>query len=115
MGTVNHSSLEMKKKAEIIIEIDEEAGDRAPARFEAFCPECRRLVALAAPAAAAVARGISERRIFRLLERGSIHFVETDRVLVCLDSLAAFERGPAAGEKDTEPDFDAAKCGTGGP
>ena len=77
-----------EKKAAIIIEIDEEFRlPEAPARFEAFCPTCRRLVEMATTALAARERGISERRIFRLIEEKKIHFVETDRVLVCLDSL----------------------------
>jgi hypothetical protein len=77
-----------EKKAAIIIEIDEEIRlPEAPARFEAFCPQCRRLVKMASTPLAALERGISERQLFRLIEEREIHFVEADRVLVCLDSL----------------------------
>jgi hypothetical protein len=78
----------MKKKAEIIIEINEEIlPQQTPAKFEAFCPECRRLVEMTSATIAALARGMSERQIFRLIEAKKIHFVEADRVLVCLDSM----------------------------
>jgi len=45
------------------------------------------LVEMALPNVAAVEFQISERRIFRLMEAKEIHFVETDRILVCLDSI----------------------------
>jgi hypothetical protein len=78
----------MEKKAEIIIEIDEKVWlTNSPPKFEAFCPECKRLVEMASPTVAAIDLQISERRIFRLMETREIHFVETDRILVCLDSI----------------------------
>ena len=77
----------MGKKAEIIIEIDEKICLTNSPKFEAFCPECRRLVEMTSPSVAAIERQISERRIFRLIETKEIHFVETDRILVCLDSI----------------------------
>jgi hypothetical protein len=78
----------MKKKAEIIIEINEKVWlTNSPPKFEAFCPECRQMVEMTSPAVAALEGQISERRIFRLMETREIHFVETDRVLVCLKSL----------------------------
>jgi hypothetical protein len=78
----------MEKKAEIIIEIDEEVLlSNSPRRFEAFCPECKRLVEMTQPSVAALELGVSERRIFRLIETKEIHFIETDRVLVCLESI----------------------------
>lgn len=78
----------MEKKAEIIIEIDEKVLlTDSPPKFEAFCPECKRLVEMTSPAAAAMQMQISERRIFRLMETGEIHFIETGRVLVCLNSF----------------------------
>ena len=86
MGKVNYNT-GMKKKAEIIIEIDEKVCLTNSPKFEAFCPECRRLVEMSSPAVAAIELQISERRIFRLIETKEIHFVETDRILVCLESL----------------------------
>jgi hypothetical protein len=78
----------MEKEAEIIIEIDEKILlTNSPPKFEAFCPECKRLVVMTSPAVAAIELQISEREIFRLMEIRKIHFVETDRILVCLNSF----------------------------
>jgi len=81
----------LEKKAEIIIEIDEVLLPNADSKFEAFCPECRRLVEMTSTAIAALELGISERRIFRLIEAREIHFVETDRISVCLNSASKFK------------------------
>ena len=86
-GKVNYNT-GMEKKAGIIIEIDEKVClTNSPPKFEAFCPECKRLVEMSSPAVAAIELQISERRIFRLIETKEIHFVETERILVCLDSI----------------------------
>ena len=78
----------MEKKAEIIIEIDEQILlTNSPPKFEAFCPECKRLVEMTSPAVAAMELQISERKIFRLMETREIHFVENERILVCLNSF----------------------------
>ena len=45
------------------------------------------LVEMAAPLVAAILTHTTEREIYRLVETGKIHFVETDRVLICLKSL----------------------------
>jgi hypothetical protein len=83
----------MEKKAEIIIEIDEKVClTNSPPKFEAFCPECKRLVEMTSPNVAAIELQISERRIFRLIETKEIHFVETDRILVCLESIGKIRR-----------------------
>jgi hypothetical protein len=42
---------------------------------------------MTSPAVAAIELQISEREIFRLMEIRKIHFVETDRILVCLNSF----------------------------
>jgi hypothetical protein len=34
----------------------------------------------------------TEREIYKMVEVGAIHFVETDRVLVCLNSLPGYQR-----------------------
>lgn len=41
------------------------------------------------PQVAAILTQFTEREIFRLIETGKVHFVETDKVLVCLKSLTA--------------------------
>ena len=78
----------MKHKTKIEIELHETvAYSRRSERFEAFCPECKSMVEMAAPAVAAVLTKITEREIYRLVETGNVHFIETDRVSVCLKSL----------------------------
>ena len=81
-------SKQMKQKTEIEIELNETiAYSRRSERFEAFCSECKSLVEMATPPVAAILRQTTEREIYRLVETGKVHFVETDRVLVCLQSL----------------------------
>ena len=78
----------INQKTEIEIELSETvAYTRRSERFETFCPECKSLVEMStAPVAAVLARS-TEREIYRLVETGKVHFVETDRVLICLKSL----------------------------
>ena len=56
------------------------------------CGQCGKEVEWLPAAAAALVLGITEREIFRLAERGSIHFAESEAgsMLVCIGSL---ERG----------------------
>jgi hypothetical protein len=85
----------MKQKTEIEIELNETvAYSRATERFETFCPECKTLVEMAAVPVAAVLTQSTEREIYRLVEKGKVHFVETDRVLICLKSFADFKQVP---------------------
>jgi hypothetical protein len=83
----------MPQKTEIEIELNETVAYSRPAeRFETFCPECKTLVEMAAAPVAAVFEGITEREIYRLVETGKIHFIETDRVLICLNSFADYKK-----------------------
>lgn len=84
----------MSQKTKKIIEITSETSEffiirRPHTRVTAWCSECQRKVRLLTPEAAADGAGVSIRAIFRLIEAGRIHFIETDggRVLVCFDSL----------------------------
>ena len=78
----------MKQKTEIEIELSETvAYSRRSERFETFCPECKSLVEMSTPQVAAILCRLTEREIYRLIETGKIHFVETDRVLICMKSL----------------------------
>jgi hypothetical protein len=87
-------SKQMKQKTEIEIELKETvAYSRRSERFETFCPECKTLVEMAAPPVAAVLTQTTEREIYRLVETGKVHFIETDRVLICLNSFADFKKG----------------------
>ena len=78
----------MKQKAEITFEVEESIILRQVAGgLTALCPRCRAQSEMIAPQHAAALAGLSEREIFRLMEAGKIHFIETDRVYVCRDSL----------------------------
>ena len=81
----------MEHKTEIEIELNETvAYTRRGERFENFCPACKTLVEMAAPKVAAILAQTTEREVYRLVETGRVHFVETDRVLVCINSLANY-------------------------
>ncbi len=78
----------MTQKTEIEFELNETvAYSRRNERGEAFCPHCEMLVEMATPQIAAILVQSNEREVFRRLETGEIHFIETERVLVCLNSL----------------------------
>ncbi len=87
----------MKQKTEIEIELSETvAYSRRSERFETFCPQCKSLVEMSTPQVAAILKRSTEREIYRLVETGKVHFVETDRVLVCLKSLTETLSEPPA-------------------
>lgn len=72
----------------IVIEINEKISViNSEHRFEAYCPECKRMTEMATSKIAGLITNVSEREIFRMVEARSIHFVENDRVLICLDSV----------------------------
>jgi len=78
----------MSDKTNIEIELNETvAYGRRSQRFESFCPQCKSMVEMAAAPVAAILTHTTEREIYRLVETWKVHFVETDRVLVCLQSL----------------------------
>lgn len=83
----------MRRKTEIEIEFSETvAYSRRSERFETFCPNCKSLVEMATPPIAAILTHSTERDIYRLVETGAVHYIETDRVLICLNSLNDFRR-----------------------
>jgi len=85
----------MKKKMEIEIELSETiAYSRSSEKFEAYCPRCEMLVEMAVPQTAAILVSSNEREIYRLVETDEVHFTETDRILVCLRSLAGLKTTP---------------------
>ena len=83
-----HKKNIMKQKTEIEIEFSETvAYSSRRERFEAYCSECNSLVEMTTPQVAGILTHSNEREIYRLVETGKVHFVETDRVLICLKSL----------------------------
>ena len=90
----------MTQKTEIEIEVKETvAYSRRGERFENFCPICKCMSEMATPQVASILGDLTEREIYRLVETGHVHFVETDRVLVCLNSLPGYQ---AKQQTDTE-------------
>ncbi|HQU82701.1 MAG TPA: hypothetical protein PKY59_06240 [Pyrinomonadaceae bacterium] len=82
----------MKRKAEITFEIEETIILRQAQRItDAFCPQCAKQVEMASPQTIADLSDYSEREIFRLVEAGKLHFIETERILICLDSLTVLK------------------------
>lgn len=82
----------MKRTTEITLEIEEKIVLRqGEMLIAAFCQECQALVNMASPQIAAVLDGSSEREIFRLIEASRVHFVETEKVFVCLNSLMSYK------------------------
>ena len=82
----------MTQKTEIEIEVTETvAYSRRTERFENFCPICKCMSEMATPQVASVIGNVTEREIYQLVETGEVHFVETDRVLICLNSLPAIQ------------------------
>ena len=80
MGTNKHDS--------IVVEIDERiAVTHTEEKFEAYCSECKKMTQMATPKTAGLIVEITEREVFRLIERKEIHFIENARVLVCIESL----------------------------
>lgn len=78
----------MTQKTEIEFELSETvAYTRRGERLEAFCPRCETLVEMATPQVAAILTRTNEREVYRRIVANEVHFVETDRVLVCLNSL----------------------------
>ena len=76
------------KHDRITIEIDERiAITNEEQQFEAYCSECKKMIQMATPKTAGILADISEREVFRLIELMEIHFIENDRVLVCIESL----------------------------
>ena len=84
----------MNHKTEIEIEMSETVAYSRPSeRFENFCPACKSLVEMATPQVAAILTHSNEREIYRLVEMDKVHFVETDRTFVCLNSLTEKQLG----------------------
>ena len=75
---------------ELTVERSEFFIRRSQRTVSAWCAECGGQVAVAAPEEAARATGTSARTIYRRIEAGTIHFMETPEgcLLVCLVSLS---------------------------
>lgn len=86
------------KKTEITIETRELTVLRwVEKEIRGFCPECGRERLFILPERAAMETGASVREIFRAVEAGAVHFIETETrlTLVCRASLAVDEQPDA--------------------
>lgn len=86
------------KRTETVIETHEVWVVRRPAGPPtAWCQDCACRPAMLTPEEAARLSGLSLRALFRLIEAGRVHFLETagDRLLVCPASLAPQSAGAA--------------------
>jgi len=82
----------MKQKAEITFEVEETIFLRQGEKIlRAFCPQCQALVVMLTPRTIADFSNFTEREIFRFVEAGTIHFIETDQILICLNSIPFLE------------------------
>ncbi|PYT01842.1 MAG: hypothetical protein DMF63_03120 [Acidobacteria bacterium] len=90
----------MTQKTEFEIEVNETVAYSSRSdRFESFCPVCKCMSEMATVQIAAVLTQKTERDIYRMVEVDAIHFIETDRVLVCLNSLPGYQR-PATQQEE---------------
>jgi hypothetical protein len=79
----------MKQRAEITFEQEETVILRqGDSNLLDFCPRCQTTVRLLTPEVMVVLVAVSEREVFRLIESGQIHFIETKRIYVCLGCYA---------------------------
>ena len=78
----------MKRKLQITLETAETIlvhQTRSVQRL--YCPICETMVDMVSPHTVAKISGESEREIFKLIEQAAFHFVEADRLLICLNSI----------------------------
>jgi len=81
------------RTTEVTVEKSEFIVVRRPHRsVPAWCVECGKPVRLVKPEDAAIATGLNVREVYRRIEKGEVHFVETREgaPLVCMKSLQNF-------------------------
>jgi hypothetical protein len=79
-----------KKRTEVTIEVDEIVIRKSKQGTLAWCDRCAENVRVLEADGAAALAGTSSQAIYREVEAGRVHFVETEggSILVCLDSLS---------------------------
>ena len=76
------------RKTEIEIELNETVAYRPRREMRRqFCPKCGSQAEMATPLLAAVSMNVTEREIFRLVEADQVHFIETDGIFICMESI----------------------------
>ena len=74
----------MSQKAQFKFEVEETVVLKQGGKIlREHCPYCSQVVDMVSPDVLRLVMGASEREIFRLVESGSIHFIEAERLVVC--------------------------------
>ena len=90
----------MTQKTEIELELSETiAYTRSDERLGIFCPGCQTIVEMAVPYVASILASLSEREVYRRIVENEAHFVESGRLLVCVESLMNYTDGRLAGAR----------------
>ena len=95
----------MGQKTEFTFELEETYTLKQGGRIlSEYCPQCSRITEMASPEVIALAIGISEREIFRLIESGQIHHIEDGRVYACTRciQMPSIDIEPAIRDPKTE-------------
>jgi DNA-directed RNA polymerase subunit RPC12/RpoP len=82
--------MEIKRKLNMVLKTDRRFVIRHAQNIEQMeCPECDSKMLVAEKVAALF--GLAQRRIFQFIEKGDVHFIETETssVMVCLSSTSA--------------------------
>jgi hypothetical protein len=85
---VNFTAMK-KRRTEIVVETDEIVLRRVGASVAIWCAECGSLARMIAPEGAMAVTGASSREVYRWVEAGQVHFLETVEgfLLICSNSL----------------------------
>ena len=94
----------MKQKKQIVFEVEETVVLRGgETSTTGFCPFCGQSVVMATPLIAATVHDSTERKIFRLIERGAIYVTEGERILMCLRCVGNVSVGTSRPPTDITP------------
>ena len=87
MASIKQTKITIEKRRILLVR-------NAGSDFYENCPACGSLTEMLAAERAADFLNLTEREIFRLVEAGVLHFLETagGRLFICAQSLTAFER-----------------------
>lgn len=81
--------MKRRKRTEITVETSLLVFRRSTNHAAVWCIECSSPVQLVTPEEAAVLASVTTRTVYRRVERGQLHFVETEAgtLLICPNSL----------------------------
>lgn len=81
--------MKRRKRVEITVETSLLIVRRSTSRTPVWCTACSSPVRSVTPGEAAALAGVSERTVYRWVEAGRLHFMETaeQALVICLDSL----------------------------